>query len=77
MDFIDWGAVDLVMVGIYAVMAFLAALIANLLNAIFGDNRFFGALLAGVLFAAIYVGWTYYPHGIDLGQKTPVAVKKQ
>ena len=77
MDFIDWGAVDVLTVGILAVIAFLAALIANLLNAIFGDNRIFGALLAGVLFAVIYVGWTYYPHGIDIGQKGAVAAKTQ
>lgn len=75
MDFIDWGAVDVLTVAIYAFIAFLAALIANLLNAIFGDNRIFGALLAGVLFAVLYVGWTYYPHGINIGQKSPVVTK--
>jgi hypothetical protein len=35
------------------------------------------AILAAVLFAAIFVFWTYYPHGLPLptsiaGQKSPV-----
>ncbi len=71
MDIIDWNAVNWGVVGFYGVMAFLTALVANLLNAILGDNRIIGAVLAGVLFAAAFVGWHHYPHGVDLGLPSP------
>jgi hypothetical protein len=60
---IDLAAVDWVYVGVLSVFAFLAALIGNLLSL----NRIgFGAVLSAVLFAVIFVGWTYYPHGLPL-----------
>lgn len=60
---IDWNAVDWIYVGVLGVFAFLAAFIANLLS--FG-SRSFAAVLAGVIFAVLFVAWTYYPHGLPL-----------
>ena len=67
MDIIDWNSVSWGPVILYGVMAFLSAFIANFLSAILGDNRIFAALLTGLLFAAAFVGWNYYPHGYDFG----------
>lgn len=60
---IDLATVDWVYVGVLAVLVFLATLIANVLT--FG-HRGMAAFLAAILFAAFFVGWTYYPHGLPL-----------
>ena len=71
---IDLAQVDWVYVVLLAVFAYLATLIGNLLS--FG-HRGYGAMLSAVLFAAIFVAWTYYPHHLPLlpiapaGQKAP------
>ena len=65
---IDWASVDWVHVALLAAIAFVAALIGNIL--IF-KHRFWAALLAGILFAAVYVFLVYYPHGLTVpGLKT-------
>jgi hypothetical protein len=60
---IDLAAVDWVYVVLLAVFVFLASLVGNVLS--FG-HRGMGALLSAVLFAALFVAWTYYPHGLPL-----------
>jgi hypothetical protein len=60
---IDWATVNWVYVAVLAVFVFIAALIGNLLAF---NHRGFGALLSAVLFAAIFVFWSYYPHGLPL-----------
>ena len=60
---IDWAAVNWVYVALLSGFAFLGSLIGNLLAF---RSRLIGAILAAVLFAAMYVLWTYYPHGIAL-----------
>ncbi len=72
---IDLGQVDWLYVAVLAVFAFVAYLVANLLSF---NRRVFGAVLAAVLFAAIFVFWSYYPHGLPLptsmsGQKSSLA----
>lgn len=69
MDVIDWSLVNWLAVIILAVLVFIAALFANFINMIFDGNPISGALLASVLFVGVYIGWTYYPHGIDVGQE--------
>jgi hypothetical protein len=65
---IDWTSVDWVNVGLLSAIAFIAALIGNIL--IF-KHRFWAAILAGLLFAAVYVFLVYYPHGLSVpGLKT-------
>ena len=56
---IDLSTVNWVFVGLMAVFAFVAALIGNLIAF---RNLFVGSILTGILFAAIFVAWNYYPH---------------
>jgi uncharacterized membrane protein YuzA (DUF378 family) len=60
---IDLSAVNWVFVGLMAALAFVAALLGSLIAF---RNRFVGAILAGVLFAAGFVAWNYYPHSFGL-----------
>ena len=53
---VDWGTV-----AVYAVIAFLAALVGNAIS--FG-NKLFGAILTAVFFAVFYVLWTYWLHAM-------------
>lgn len=68
MDIIDWSLVNWVDVSVYAGMVLLASLIAMLINKALGDTVIVGAVLTTILFGAGYIGWNYYPHGIDVGQ---------
>ncbi len=56
---IDFSNVNWLYVAIMAVFAFVAALLGGLISF---RNRVGGALLAAILFAAMYVFWNYYPH---------------
>jgi hypothetical protein len=56
---IDFSTVNWLYVAIMAVFAFVAALLGGLISF---RNRLGGALLAAILFAAMYVVWNYYPH---------------
>ena len=72
---IDLAQVDWLYVGLLAVFAFLATFIGNLLSF---NHRGIAAVLSALLFAAIFVAWTYYPHHLPLptapaGQKAPAA----
>ena len=60
---IDFSHVDWIYTGVLAVFVFLSSLIGNLLTF---RSRGLGAFLAAVLFAVIFVLWTYYPHGLPL-----------
>jgi len=60
---IDLGQVDWLYVAVLAVFAFVANVVANLLSF---RRRGLAAVLAAVVFAAIFVFWTYYPHGLPL-----------
>ena len=56
---IDFSTVNWLYVAIMAVFAFVASLLGGLISF---RNRIGGALLAAILFAAMYVVWNYYPH---------------
>jgi hypothetical protein len=56
---IDLSTVNWEYVALMAVFAFIAALLGGLISF---RNRVGGALLAAILFAAMYVMWNYYPH---------------
>jgi len=60
---IDLAAVNWVYVTVLAIFVFLASLIGGLLAL---GNRGIGAVFAAILFAAMFVGWSYYPHGLPL-----------
>jgi hypothetical protein len=66
---IDWAAVNWVYVALLSAFAFVGSLIGNVLSF---RSRLIGAILTAVLFAAMYVFWTYYPHGITLPGLKPV-----
>ena len=72
---IDLAQVDWLYVVVLAVFALLATFIGNLLSF---SHRGIAAVLSAVVFAAIFVAWTYYPHRLPLptapaGQKAPAA----
>jgi hypothetical protein len=56
---IDLTTVNWLYVAIMAGFAFVAALLGSLISL---RNRVGGALVAAILFAAMYVAWNYYPH---------------
>jgi hypothetical protein len=56
---IDLSTVNWTYVALMAAFAFFAALIGGVISF---RNRVGGALIAGILFAAMYVAWNYYPH---------------
>ena len=60
---IDLATVNWVYVGVLAVFVFFGSLIGNLLAF---NHRGTGAILAALIFAALFVFWTYYPHGLPL-----------
>jgi hypothetical protein len=71
---IDSGQGDWLYVAVLAAFAFVANAVANLLSF---ERRWLAAVLAAVLFTAMFVFWTYYPHGLPLptslaGPKSPV-----
>ena len=60
---IDLSAVNWLYVAIMAGMAFVAALLGSLIAF---HNRFTGAVIAAILFAAFFVAWNHYPHAFGL-----------
>jgi hypothetical protein len=56
---IDLSTVNWTYVALMAAFAFFSALIGGVISF---RNRIGGALIAGILFAALYVAWNYYPH---------------
>ncbi len=60
---IDLAMVNWVFVALMAALAFVAALLGSLIAF---RNRFAAAIIAGVLFAAFFVAWNYYPHSFGL-----------
>jgi hypothetical protein len=60
---IDWASVNWLYVGLLAVFVFITSLVGDLLTF---NRRGYGALLSALLFAAAFVFWTYYPHGLPL-----------
>lgn len=67
MDFIDWSQVNWVTVITYSVLVLVATLVGNFINIIFNGNPVTGAILSAILFGMLFIGWTYYPHGVDVG----------
>jgi len=60
---IDLSAVNWLFVALMGVLAFVAALLGSVIAF---RNRFMGAIIAAVLFAAGFVAWNYYPHSFGL-----------
>jgi hypothetical protein len=60
---IDLATVDWLYVVILAVFVLVATFIANLITF---SHRGMAAILSALIFAALFVAWTYYPHGLPL-----------
>ncbi|MBI1205297.1 MAG: hypothetical protein GC182_22565 [Rhodopseudomonas sp.] len=60
---IDLAQVDWVYVGVLAILAFLASMVGNILAF---NNRGSAALLTALVFAVLFIAWTYYPHHLPL-----------
>jgi hypothetical protein len=56
---IDLSTVNWSYVALLSGFAFIASLLGSVIAF---RSRFFGAIIAGLLFAAAFVFWTYYPH---------------
>jgi hypothetical protein len=54
-------------IGLLTGLAFLSSLIGHSLT----RNAFVGAIIAAIIFAAVYIGWDYYPHGLLGGLRFP------
>lgn len=73
LDRIDWASVNWLYVAVLMALVFFSTLIGALLSS---KRAFRTAVLSALLFAAAFVFWTYYPHGLPLptslaGQKAP------
>ncbi|MGA7103161.1 MAG: hypothetical protein WCD54_28230 [Pseudolabrys sp.] len=64
---IDLGQVDWPYVIVMAILVFVATFVGGVLS--FG-RRWIGATLSTLLFVALFVFWTYYPHRVPLLPKT-------
>ena len=56
---IDISTVNWIYVALMGVFAFITALLGSVISL---RSRFVGSIIAGVLFAVIFVAWNYYPH---------------
>ena len=64
---IDLTQVDWLYVVVLAVFVALATFVGNLLSF---NRRGTGAILSAVLFSALFVFWTYYPHRVPFFPRT-------
>jgi hypothetical protein len=71
---IDWMNVDWLYVILLAVFVLVASALGNLLSLY---HRGLGAVLSAVIFAAIFVFWTYYPIKVPYLPKTITLEKTQ
>jgi hypothetical protein len=60
---IDLSAVNWAFVGLMTLLAFIAALLGSIIAF---RNRFLGAIIAAILFAAGFLAWNYYPHSFGM-----------
>ena len=68
---IDLAIVNWLYVAVLALLVFIASYVGNVLSF---SHRGMAALLSALLFAGIFVFWTYYPHHLPL--PTTVTVEK-
>ncbi len=66
---IDLAQVDWLYVVVLAIFVFLASLIGSLISF---SSRGTAAVLSAIVFVAIFVAWTYYPHGLPLPTRMTV-----
>jgi hypothetical protein len=57
---INWADIPWTAVGLLAALTFVSSLIGHSLT----RNAFVGAIIAVIIFVAVYVFWDFYPHGL-------------
>ena len=57
---IDFGSLPWPAIGLLSALAFISSLIGHSLT----RNAFVGAIIATIIFVAIYIAWDFYPHGL-------------
>src|SRR3974390_3644428 len=60
---IDWGTVNWLYFGLLVLVVFITSLIGSRLSF---HHHLLGALISAVLFAGLFIYWTYYPHHLPL-----------
>jgi len=68
---IDLAAVNWLYVAVLAVFVLISTFVGNLLSF---NHRGMAAVLSALAFVALFVFWTYYPHGLPL--PTTLAAQK-
>ena len=63
MQNINLATVDWVFVGLMTALSFITALLGSYIAF---RSRFWGAIIAAILFAIGFVAWNYYPHAFGL-----------
>ena len=64
---IDFAALPWPAIGLLALLTFVSSLIGHSLT----RNAFVGAIIATIIFVAVYIGWDYYPHALLEGVRFP------
>lgn len=64
---INWAAIPLQALGLLAGLTFVASLIGHSLT----KNAFVGAIITVIIFAAAYVFWNHYDHGLMTNVRFP------
>jgi hypothetical protein len=57
---INWIEIPWTAVGLLAGLVFISSLIGTSL----APSKIFGAIIATIIFVAVYVAWDYYPHNM-------------
>jgi hypothetical protein len=66
----DWTIIPWPTVGLLAALAFVSSFIGHSLT----RNALVGAIIAVVIFVAVYVFWDFYPHNLMPGVRFPTRV---
>jgi hypothetical protein len=67
---INWADIPWPAIGLLAGLTFVASLIGHTL----ARSPIVGAIIAVIIFVAVYVFWDFYPHGLAPGFRLPTKV---
>ena len=67
---IDWATIPWTPLGLLAALTFVSSFIGHSLT----RHALVGAIIAVVIFVAVYVFWDFYPHGLVQGVRFPTRI---
>ncbi len=67
----DWTVIPWTPLGLLAALVFVSSLIGHSLT---GSSKLLGAILAVIVFVAVYVFWDFYPHNLVPSVRFPTKV---